>query len=173
MNWDAASAVGEIVGALAVVVSVIYLAAQVRKQTEEAKLSATRDLATQGDQIIDRINSDLTLTSVYRKGVQHYNQLTDDERLWTALIFQRFTRVMEQQIMHLEKENSDPIYFESFRRVFFEGVRFPGYQQWWQNSASLFGDDFQDYVNSLIVEAKAKGYESSFKKPLDGDKSGT
>lgn len=166
MNWDAASAIGEIIGAIAVVISVIYLAVQVQKQTEETKLSATRDLASLGDQVIDRINSDLKLTAIYRNAVQNYDELSDDERLWAALIFQRFTRVMEQQVLHLKKENSDPIYFESFRRVYFDGVRFPGYQQWWVNSADLFSDEFQDYVNKLIVDANAKGYESTFKKPV-------
>ena len=33
MDWDAVAAIGEAVGALAVVVSVIYLALQVRKNT--------------------------------------------------------------------------------------------------------------------------------------------
>ena len=44
MNWDAAGAIGEIIGATAVVVSVIYLAVQIRGQTEQAKLAATREL---------------------------------------------------------------------------------------------------------------------------------
>ncbi len=43
MNWDALGAIGEIVGATAVVISVIYLAVQIRKQTVESRLSATRD----------------------------------------------------------------------------------------------------------------------------------
>lgn len=32
MNWDAIGAVGEIVGALAVVISLVYLASQIRIQ---------------------------------------------------------------------------------------------------------------------------------------------
>ena len=32
MNWEAISAIGEIVGALAVVISLVYLAAQIRNQ---------------------------------------------------------------------------------------------------------------------------------------------
>ena len=37
--------ISEIIGSAAVVISVVYLAFQVRKQTEEARLAATRDLA--------------------------------------------------------------------------------------------------------------------------------
>lgn len=46
MNWDAIAAVGEIMGALAVVVSVAYLAVQIRKQTAESRLTAARELST-------------------------------------------------------------------------------------------------------------------------------
>ena len=37
MNWDAISAVGEIVGAVAVVVTLVYLAAQIRQSDPQQK----------------------------------------------------------------------------------------------------------------------------------------
>jgi hypothetical protein len=40
MDLNVAVAVGEIIGAIAVVISVVYMAIQIRKQTEEARLSA-------------------------------------------------------------------------------------------------------------------------------------
>ncbi len=46
MIWDALGAAGEIVGALAVVVSVVYLAVQIGKQTAESRMAATRELST-------------------------------------------------------------------------------------------------------------------------------
>ncbi len=45
MNWELISTVSEFVGALAVVASVIYLATQIRRQTTESRLVATRDLS--------------------------------------------------------------------------------------------------------------------------------
>ena len=39
MNWEIAGAIGEIVGAMAVVLSLVYLAAQIRVQTRESKLA--------------------------------------------------------------------------------------------------------------------------------------
>lgn len=163
MNWDAAGAVGEIIGAVAVVISVVYLAFQIRKQTDEAKLGATRELAEQSQQLLDRISSDLEFTEIYLKAVQNYKGLPDVERLWVALTFQRFFRVMEQQIYHIEKGNADPTYFDSFRRVFNEFLTYPGTQQWWPTASDLFSERFQNYVDEHMVKAKAKGYESSFK----------
>jgi hypothetical protein len=44
MNWEAIGAIGEIVGALAVVVSLIYLATQIRVQNREARIAAVHDV---------------------------------------------------------------------------------------------------------------------------------
>ncbi len=45
MNWDAIGAVGEIIGATAVVVSVIYIASKITKPPQEAQMGANRELA--------------------------------------------------------------------------------------------------------------------------------
>ncbi len=42
MNWEAISAIGQLVGALAVVISLIYLANQVRSNACETRLAAMR-----------------------------------------------------------------------------------------------------------------------------------
>ena len=45
-NWEAIGAIGEIVGAMAVVVSLTYLAMQIRAQNKEARITAVHDLVT-------------------------------------------------------------------------------------------------------------------------------
>jgi hypothetical protein len=45
MNWDAIGALGELVGAIAVVISVLYLAGQVRSQVRETKLNAIHEVS--------------------------------------------------------------------------------------------------------------------------------
>jgi hypothetical protein len=40
MNWDSVGAVGEIVGALAVLITLIYLSVQIRQNTKVARSAA-------------------------------------------------------------------------------------------------------------------------------------
>ena len=164
MDWDAIGALGEIIGATAVVISLAYLAIQIRKQTLEAKLAATRELAGQGIQLMAHISSDFETTAAYGRGVQNYEDLPDDQKLWLAIQFQQWCRVMEQYVLHKEHSNVDPVYFESFTNVFSEGMTYPGFQQWWRNSKNLFSDKFQIYVEDGIALGEKKGYESSFKQ---------
>ena len=50
MNWDALGAISEALGAVVVVASVWYLAIQIRRQTEEASMTATRELARRSEE---------------------------------------------------------------------------------------------------------------------------
>jgi len=49
MNWEAIGAIGEIVGAMAVVASLVYLATQIRQSTKVAR-SATRNAIAESAQ---------------------------------------------------------------------------------------------------------------------------
>ena len=75
MNWDAIGATGEIIGALAVVISVVYLAVQIRKQTAEARLAAARELSTLYIQCFRTLREDKELSSIYMKAIQDYEGL--------------------------------------------------------------------------------------------------
>ena len=45
MNWDAIGAIGEVAGALVVIVTLIYLSRQVRNNLIESRLAAVHELS--------------------------------------------------------------------------------------------------------------------------------
>jgi hypothetical protein len=171
MNWDAIGAGGEVFGAVAVVVSVVYLAIQVRKQTEESKLAATRDLAAQFQAGLDMLAQDGELISIWAVGVRDYRSLPNEERLRLSMYFQRMTRVIEAQYLHLHTENVNSAYFESIQLSFSEFLSYPGSQQWWELSKDLFGVEFRNYLDVLIVKANEKRYGSTVKFETDNGNS--
>jgi len=66
MNWDAIGAVGEIVGAAAVVVSLIYLARQMRMSNKLARAEAFRTPNAQ----LNSINAAFSLDSVFQSAIR-------------------------------------------------------------------------------------------------------
>ena len=52
MNWEAISALGQIIGAIAVVVSVIYLALQVRSNARQTRLASMRSMSDAFNQFL-------------------------------------------------------------------------------------------------------------------------
>ncbi|HSG87779.1 MAG TPA: hypothetical protein VLA56_01105 [Pseudomonadales bacterium] len=58
MNWDVLGAAGELIGAVAVVVSVIYLAIQIRASTNLAKAQMFQSAAAEQSRVTDSMTGD-------------------------------------------------------------------------------------------------------------------
>ena len=164
MNWDAIGAVGEIVGALAVVVSIVYLAAQVRKQTAETQLAASRELSALYHDILGTLSEDKEFASLYLKATQNYDDLPRDDRFRVAIYIQQGFRMFEQHFVHIRRQKVDPVFIESINLSFDELLTFPGIQRWWDLSKDMFVPQFRDHVDDLIEKAKIRGYSSTFKQ---------
>ena len=66
MNWEAIGAVGEVGGAIAVVVTLIYLAAQIRQNTRGMHEAASRETASQFDRLAEGILLDPKSQEMYK-----------------------------------------------------------------------------------------------------------
>jgi len=75
MNWDAIGAIGEILGATAVLITLIYLATQVRRSNELSRFNATKEIANQ----YNDLNKLLTTESELRQLLMKTEKLSEDE----------------------------------------------------------------------------------------------
>lgn len=80
MNWDAIGAIGEIVGASAVLITLIYLATQVRRSNELSLFSASKEIVNQ----FNDLNRLVTTDSELRQLLKKTGELTPDEAVYQA-----------------------------------------------------------------------------------------
>jgi hypothetical protein len=164
MNWNAIGAVSEVFGVLAVVVSVVYLAAQVRKQIEEARLTASRDLAAQLGDTLQTITENGEFAAIWLNGVRDYEALPDADRIRLSFLFQRACRIMEQHYRHTARGNLDVEYNQSVDNQYAEFFSLPGVQRWWELSKGHFEPGFRDRIDEMMASTKENEYESTFKR---------
>ncbi len=69
MQWDAIAAIGEIVGAAAVVVTLIYLSLQLRQSTEVVKHAVHRGVFEDGQAWLFQLIENKELAELYRAGL--------------------------------------------------------------------------------------------------------
>lgn len=79
MHWDAIGAVGEILGALAVVATLVYLAKQIRIQNRATEMEHFENLMDGFNHFNALIAADKELYRIYMTGLNHPEQLDDDE----------------------------------------------------------------------------------------------
>ena len=167
MNWDATSAVSEIIGALAVVISVCYLAIQIRKHTLESKLTATRELSAQHLDLLKTVATDEILPDIWLRGARDYHSLDNTERLRLSILYTHIMRNFEQQFIHARTDAAERTYLESINREYSQFLSFPGFQQWWETSGYVFDELFKAHLDNLIAEESKKGFQSSFNPKTD------
>ena len=80
MNWEAIGAIGEIIGATAVVASLVYLAVQIRTQNRESRMSAMHDISVgYRDGLAGLAEGDMA--DIYAKAFDDYESLTRPETI--------------------------------------------------------------------------------------------
>ena len=146
MTWDALGAVAELIGATGVIISLLYLAAQIKKQTTEAQLAATRDLARLNNEMAESITSDRDALRVYLQGKSDYEALDDEEKLVLGFTLSRGMRLQEQAYLHSKHDSLHASFYESLRARLAEQLAFPGVRRWWELNEHAFSEEFRDYV---------------------------
>ena len=78
MNWEALGAIGEIIGAAAVLATLFYLAAQIKMQTRQleksndhARAHTSVQINDQALEFVDILMRDKEFVEIYRKGLSN------------------------------------------------------------------------------------------------------
>jgi len=165
MNWEVISAVSDAVGAIAVVASVIYLATQIKRQTTESKLAATRDLSARRVDGMKSILGDEAVAEIYLRGIRDYESLQGVDRMRASMVFHITMRNAEQDFIHMGTGHADDPYLESVDHVLSNGVVARGFRQWWKTTGEGFNKKFQDHVNELIAATEESLGSRNFDLP--------
>lgn len=76
MNWDAIAAVGELIGAVAVVISLLYLASQIRTSNKAARHAASREIMVEYSQIYGQLATNLETAELWLRVCSNDPDLT-------------------------------------------------------------------------------------------------
>jgi hypothetical protein len=156
VNWDAIGAIGEAVGAAAVVASLLYLAIQVRGSIRasavEAKLESTRLL----NHFIDLLIENPELNDLFMRGIDDLDQLSKEEYYrfsnMSLKAFWFFSASHFQFKMGTLAEDD----FHESRSVLRYWLRRPGCRAWWERlGKDSVSPTFRDFVDSEIAELLA------------------
>ena len=154
MNWEAISAVGQIVGAIAVVVSVIYLALQVRSNARQTRLASMRSMSNAFNEFLQGLAGNQQMGELWYRGVTEYETIKGgDLPRFNALIDHLF-RIFEEMYYQKLEGHLDPRVWRGFLAPMRDIIAYPGIQAWWQSRKHWFSNEFGESVNELERSAE-------------------
>ncbi len=153
MNWEAIGAVGEIVGAFGVVVSLLYLATQIRLSRRQSQLEATRTLAESLNIFTDGLAQFPDLTDIYLRGLQDFSSLKPGERVRFSSLMGRLMRTYEQMLQHDSGRILSSGIWASTEQSLIDVFLYQGMRDWWETRRHWYGVSFQDHVATRLAQA--------------------
>jgi hypothetical protein len=148
MNWEAIGAIGEIVGAAAVVFSLVYLSIQIRTQSAESRISAMHDIAVGFRENIASF-SDRELAEIIIKGNQDISSLNEVERVRLISAGQRLLRLWEEAFAMHQKGRLEAGVWDPMVRQYKSIMGGVCFQFIWSMRKEYYNDDFRKFVDSL------------------------
>ncbi len=133
LNWEAISAIGQLVGALAVVISLIYLARQVRSNAGETRRAAMRSTLDSLNRFTQQITEHADLAELRDRGFDDFESLKGSDRTrFNAYMHAVFRTIEDVYYQHLEG-HLDPRLWRGLEAVVRNINACPGVQAWWRS----------------------------------------
>ena len=103
VNWEAISAIGQIVGAIAVVISLIYVAREVRSSAHATQLASRHSMEDIFIRWAQQLADNQNLREVYYRGLQDFESLEGADLVGFGVLVQGMFRLYEEAYYrHLE-----------------------------------------------------------------------
>lgn len=144
MNWEAISAISEIVGAIAVVVSLIYVAAQIRQNTRMMRSGAKQALTETTQQLIYKAMDN---PGDWVKLMSGEPPATAEEDARMALFVRATLRGFESQCYQYEIGLLEEDEWHALRKAIVDVVALPGFNRYWQSLRPHMSDRLKKTVD--------------------------
>ena len=149
MNWDAIGAMGEMIGAGAVVISLIYLASQIRSQIEESRIAGMHAVSEGFRDAISSLADSPHVARIWIKSNEDPLSLSDEELVQMFAIAQRNFRVWEEAFGLYQKGRLDDEVFESITKQYASFLAHRGFTHVWKFRCEFYDEDFRKFVERL------------------------
>lgn len=149
-NLESLASLGEIVGAIAVVVSLLYLAVQVRQNTRAQRLENASRILDRTASMQGALSRDPAMSVLFSKGVSDPSKLTPQERIQFTWAMYEFFGALEFMFLAANENSIPEEIWQRWSSAAAWWLTFPGVQAWWNARPIPFADSFSSYIESLL-----------------------
>lgn len=150
MNWEAIGAVGEIIGAIAVLLTLLYLAIQVRESSKATRLQTAQSTFHLSFEMVTLLASGQNpeVWSKFRR--EGWKSLTSSEQVRAgSILISLFTTYDSHYHSFLEGTLSPEIHSSYTSRLRLQ-LKVPSIREWWEYNKQQYTTSFRNHLEELI-----------------------
>jgi hypothetical protein len=146
MNWSALGAISEFLGALAVVASLVYLAAQVKANTRQSRHDASRDLAVRISEVSIAVASTREMGELLLRGGGDHESLDRVDHVRFRGLMNALFRGLEQQYLLREEGALGDDEWVAVESIVSDFATLPGVRQYFSDRGQWYTPGFLEVV---------------------------
>ena len=146
------ASIAEIIGAFAVVISLIYVGVQVNDSAIAVRSASANDANVALQNWYMQIGSDQQTSGLFYEGLTSKEPLPNKEEFQFLMMFHGAFLAMQNSYLLAEEGTIDIDLREALTSVLLGVKDTPGMRRYWQQRKSTLHSDFADYVDELLEE---------------------
>lgn len=158
MNWEAVGAIAEAFGAIAIFVSLVYVAVQIRQNTQQFsrsieanQLAAFERNIESGNRIRELLILNPDLTELLLSGFKSYEDLSGPEKFRFGMLLRNIFSEMQGAYVRQLSVEHDPLEFEGSARVIDELLVNRGAREWLEANEPDWRPVFKEFVDQRLA----------------------
>jgi hypothetical protein len=151
--------IGEFVGAIAVILSLVYLGVQIRQNTRTVRASTYQDIVRLVQEIDLLLASDPELNRIWVAGRRDPAKLDDDEQRRFSTLIVIFYRNLENAYYQRQNKLIDERIYRAWVGYSLRLSSQPGMLQWWHWHRGLLSEEFQRFVERELAAQQSTGVD--------------
>jgi hypothetical protein len=157
MSWESVSAVSEVVAAVAVVVSLVYIAAQVRSGAEAFRTSVRDSSFTALMEFNYAMLADDELAWIFQTGTKDLSVLNEQQQARALHAIYAFFKLFENMYLHYLAGSVDDSVWKNNSKVLFAYGALPGAQRYLNDRMPIYEPRYQELLKTIAPKAARPG----------------
>ncbi|MEZ6022090.1 MAG: hypothetical protein R3C16_01450 [Hyphomonadaceae bacterium] len=161
MSLEQYSYLAQIIGAVAVVASLIFVGVQLRQNTKAILAQTSQAHAVGYQQIIAGISDSGEFARIWRMGLADFQSLDADGRARFLAFTSTLFRFYESSQVQMLGGSLDAEHWHTIEQQVTDLVTQPGVKAWWKLRRHWHSARFRDWIDALPTQAPAMIYDDA------------
>jgi hypothetical protein len=155
MDWSEIGALGNLLGALGVVVSLIYLGVQIKHQIREARVTAVHELTENFRGFLMALAENEQLGDIWVRGIYDFPGLAPVERLRLSSALGNAFRIFDTLYNYYNEGIIDAQSWATLEAPVNDLLAYPGIQAWWPTRKHWYSQPYQLRIDDKIAHSRS------------------
>ena len=148
INWEIIGAVAELAGSIGVILTLFYVATQIKQATVGMRVSVKQEMTRQYGEFADQVIEDVNLAEIYLAG-NAGEELDRTQRLRYFTMMEKATWQFSSMFFQQRHQKLPPEEWHQARMLIQRTCTSPGYRTWWSINRNRYESGFADFIDAL------------------------